>query len=253
MMYRDRLPASEVPAELGALSTLDKPTLMERFDEIVCDTRLRRDALLGHLAGPPGPEPYLGQYRVMSTSGSSGQPGVFVYDRPGWSGYVAQFLRVTGLTGMPMWDNPGLRVGVVAAGDPQHSSAQVAMTCAGMGLVEFRPLPVTLPLERIVEGLNEYRPDVLHAYASYAALLADEQRAGRLRIAPRTVTSSSELLTADMARRVEEAFGVRAFDFYSSTEGALGGPVRPARGLPPVRGAVHRRERGRGGTTRTRR
>jgi phenylacetate-coenzyme A ligase PaaK-like adenylate-forming protein len=59
---------------------------------------------------------------------------------------------------------------------------------------------------------------VLHAYASYAALLADEQHAGRLRIAPRLVTSGSELLTADMARRVKAAFGVAAFDFYSATE-----------------------------------
>ena len=54
---------------------------------------------------------------------------------------------------------------------------------------------------------------------SYAALLADEQRAGRLRIAPPLITSSSELLTPGMARRVHEAFGVRAFDFYSTTEG----------------------------------
>jgi phenylacetate-CoA ligase len=33
------------------------------------------------------------------------------------------------------------------------------------------------------------------------------------------VTSGSELLTADMARRVKAAFGVAAFDFYSATEG----------------------------------
>ena len=78
---------------------------------------------------------------------------------------------------------------------------------------------MTLPLEQIVAGLNEYEPDVLHAYASNAGLLADEQRAGRLRIAPRLITTGSELLTAEMARRVEDAFGIRPFDFYSTTEG----------------------------------
>lgn len=109
--------------------------------------------------------------------------------------------------------------GVVTGSDPRHVSAQVAMTCVAPGLVEFRPLPVTLPLQRIVGSLNDYQPDVLHGYASYLALLADEQRAGRLRIAPRLVTSGSELLTADMARRVKAAFGVAAFDFYSVTEG----------------------------------
>jgi phenylacetate-CoA ligase len=217
--YRGRLPSSGGRVELRTLPTLDKATLMDRWDEIVCDAQLRRDTLLERLAGPPRAEPYLGEYRVMSTSGSSGRPGLFVYDGPGWAAYVAQFLRVTALAGVPMWEHRGMRVGVVSGGDPRHVSAQVAMTCAALGLVELRPLPVTLPLERIVDRLNEYQPDVLHAYASYAALLADEQRAGRLRIAPRLVTSGSELLTADMARRVEAAFGVAAFDFYSATEG----------------------------------
>jgi phenylacetate-CoA ligase len=216
--YRELLPSPDGPVELRTLPTLDKATLMDRWDEIVCDARLRRDTLLERLAEPPSAEPYLGEYRVMSTSGSSGRRGLFVYDAAGGVAYVAQFLRVTALTGSAMWEQH-LRVGVVSAGDPRHASAQIAMACAALGLVEFRPLPVTLPLERIVAGLNDYQPDVLHAYASYAALLADEQRAGRLRIAPRLVTSGSELLTADMARRVEAAFGIAAFDFYSATEG----------------------------------
>jgi phenylacetate-CoA ligase len=217
--YRGRLPSSDGHVELRTLPTLDKATLMDRWDEIVCDAQLRRDTLLEHLAGPPSAEPYLGEYRVMSTSGSSGRTGLFVYDEAGWAAYVAQFLRVTALAGVPMWEHRGMRVGVVTGSDPRHVSTQVAMTCAALGLVELRPLPVTLLLERIVDGLNEYQPDVLHAYASYAALLADEQRSGRLRIAPRLVTSGSELLTADMARRIEAAFGTTAFDFYSATEG----------------------------------
>jgi phenylacetate-coenzyme A ligase PaaK-like adenylate-forming protein len=175
--------------------------------------------LLDRLAGPPSAEPYHDEYHVMSTSGSIGRTGLFVYDAAGWAAYVAQFLRVTALAGLPIWEHRGMRVGVVTGSDPRHVSAQVAITCVALGLVEFRPLPVTLPLERIVDGLNEYQPDVLHAYASYLALLADEQCAGRLRIAPRLVTSGSELLTADMAGRVKAAFGVAAFDFYSATEG----------------------------------
>jgi phenylacetate-coenzyme A ligase PaaK-like adenylate-forming protein len=217
--YRERLRSPDGRVELRTLPTLDKATLMDRWDEIVCDPKLRRDTLLERLAGPPSAEPYLGEYRVMSTSGSSGRAGLFVYDAAGWAAYVAQFLRVSALAGLPMWEHRGLRVGVVSGSDPRHVSAQVAMTCAALGLVELRPLPVTLPLERIVDGLNDYQPDVLHAYASYAALLADEQHAGRLRIAPRLVTSGSELLTANMARRVDAAFGTTAFDFYSATEG----------------------------------
>ena len=214
--YREVLPPG---SELDTLPTLDKTTLMERFDDIVCDPRLRRDVLLEHLAGPGGHAPYLGEYRVMRTSGASGRKGVFVYDEAGWAGYVGQFLGVTALMGMPLWERPGIRVTVVTAADPAHASAQVALSCATRGLADIHPVPVTLPLADIVDALNACEPEWLHAYASFAALLADERRARRLRIAPRIVTTSSELLTADMARRVEAGFGVRAFDFYATTEG----------------------------------
>jgi hypothetical protein len=59
--YRERLPSSDGGVELRTLPTLDKATLMERWDEVVCDPRLRRDSLLDRLAGPPSVEPYLGE------------------------------------------------------------------------------------------------------------------------------------------------------------------------------------------------
>jgi phenylacetate-CoA ligase len=220
--YRDRLRPPSGPVDLASLPTVDKATLMAHFDDVVCDRRLRRDALLEHLA-TGSVEPYLGEYRVMSTSGSSGSPGLFVHDRGGWAAFVAQFLCVIDFTGDRLWERPGRRVGVVSAVDPRHASSQVALSCAQLGLVRPRPLPATLPMAQIVAGLNEFQPDVLHGYASYVGLLADEQLAGRLRIAPRSVTSSSELLTPDMAARAEAAFGVKPYDFYATTEGLWAG------------------------------
>jgi phenylacetate-coenzyme A ligase PaaK-like adenylate-forming protein len=228
--YREHLPPPSGHVDLASLPTVDKTTLMARFDDVVCDSRLRRDDLLRYLAAEPR-GPYLDTYRVVTTSGSSGSPGLFVYDDGAWAVYVAQFLRVLGFTGRPPWDEPGARVGVVAGVNPRHAGSQVAMTCAGLGIVRLRPLPVTLPMAQIVAGLNEYQPEVLHAYASYAALLADEQLAGRLRIAPHTVTSSSELLTPDMAARVEAAFGVAPYDIYATTEGLWAGQCAEHAGL----------------------
>jgi phenylacetate-CoA ligase len=63
-----------------------------------------------------------------------------------------------------------------------------------------------------------------------AALLAEEQLAGRLRVAPRIVSSSSEPLTAEMAARVEAAFGTRPYDFYATTEGLWGTPCAAREG-----------------------
>jgi phenylacetate-CoA ligase len=51
-----------------------------------------------------------------------------------------------------------------------------------------------------------------------AAALAQEQLQGRLRIAPWLVATSSEVLTADMRRRIVEAFGLGPLDSYGTTE-----------------------------------
>ena len=54
--------------------------------------------------------------------------------------------------------------------------------------------------------------------SSMAALLAAEQSAGRLQIRPRVISVHSELLTADMARKIETAWGIRPFNHYGLTE-----------------------------------
>ena len=68
------------------------------------------------------------------------------------------------------------------------------------GLHRLLRLATTDPLHEMVDALNEFRPDVLATYASIVALLADEQRAGRLRIAPRIVSTSSQLRTPEARR-----------------------------------------------------
>ena len=53
-----------------------------------------------------------------------------------------------------------------------------------IGLHRILSLPVTLPLRKLVEALNEFQPTYLNVYPSIALWLADEQQAGRLHISP---------------------------------------------------------------------
>jgi hypothetical protein len=85
--YRERFAGlvDARPVELAALPVLDKATMMDRFDDLVCDRRLRRDALLEHLDGLDHDALYRGEHRVMTTSGSSGQKGLSsTTGRRGW-------------------------------------------------------------------------------------------------------------------------------------------------------------------------
>lgn len=220
--YRERfaaLPASG-RIELGALPTVDKRTMMENFDELITDRRLRRDALLAHLDGLEHDALYLGEYRAMTTSGSSGSKGLFVYDRRAWAQGVAQFFRFNSIAGVrPRL--PRLRIAAIGGGAPTHMSRRGAATVA-IGIHRVLSLSVTMPLPRLVQELNEFQPTYLNAYPSIAVLLAEEQRAGRLRISPQVMSTSSELRTPEATDRIVAAFGVRPFDLYATTEGLWG-------------------------------
>jgi phenylacetate-coenzyme A ligase PaaK-like adenylate-forming protein len=216
--YRERLP--DGPVRLGELPMLDKATLMERFDDIVCDRRLRRDALLEHLDGLDHDALYLGEYRVMTTSGSSGRKGLFVYDRAAFLTCASQFLRCNEICGVKP-RVPRLKVAFIGGGAPTHMSRRGAALLS-VGVHRVLSLPVTMPVPRLVAALNEFQPDYMNSYPSVAALLADEQLAGRLRIGLERITTSSELRTEEMTARIEEAFGVRPFDVYATTEGLWG-------------------------------
>jgi phenylacetate-coenzyme A ligase PaaK-like adenylate-forming protein len=69
---------------------------------------------------------------------------------------------------------------------------------------------------------------VIPGYPSLIALVAHEQLAGRLHIAPRIVAYAGEVLTTDMRAQIRAAWGVEPFGMYSSTEAGMiasGGPA----------------------------
>lgn len=220
----------ERPVDLRDLPPLDKATLMEHYDDVVTDRRLRRDELLAHAEGAGGDELYLGRYRVMATSGSSGRKGLFVYDRPDWSAVMAGFLRYSRLAGTGP-RIPRVKLAYVGPSGGGHMSRRMASTL-DVGLHRMHVLPATAPLGELVRDLQRIQPDVLAGFPSMVALLAEEQRAGRLRIAPRSVTTSSELRTPEMTATIREAWGVEPFDLYAATEtGILGAECEHHRGI----------------------
>ena len=86
--------------------------------------------------------------------------------------------------------------------------------------VPVRRFDAAQPIAEIVDGLSAWQPENLVVYASMSRVLADEQLAGRLKISPRAVMCSSEVLTGEAIARVERAWGSRPFNVYAATETA---------------------------------
>ncbi len=216
---------------LSALPTMDKTTMMARFDDAVTDRRLRREGVERHLDGPEVDRPYLGGYEVMSTGGSSGERGLFVYGREDLRHALAGVLRVNSSMHGLAPRLPRRKVAIVMAKSATHMTARFG-AALDVGVHRFLRLDARTPVPELVRALNAFQPGVLTAYASMAALLAEEQIEGRLRISPGTVQTTSEVRTQRMTECIREAFGCHPFDVYASTETCmLGAECEEHRGL----------------------
>jgi phenylacetate-coenzyme A ligase PaaK-like adenylate-forming protein len=214
------------PEDMSALPVMTKTQMMNEFDDVLTDRRLRHgvveDALASAGRDPAVP---LGSHLALASGGSSGERGVFVLDRSAAVQFYGSLTR--GLTArIAATGGPppgGLPAAMVAAGSAVHATGTAAAVTAG-GRLPFRfvGVPVTRPLPEIVDRLNALRPPVLFGYATMLARLADERRAGRLRIDPTAVTSTSETCTREIRAAVADGFGAPLVDTYGSTEGLVG-------------------------------
>lgn len=204
--------------DVSALPTLDKATMLEHWDAIVTDQRLRLADVERVLDASTSDELYLGRYRTMASGGTTGRRGVFVYSTEDWREVLGGVVRWTSdyIGAAPRLPRR-LRQATVLAGSPQHMTARMARSL-DVGVHRFLRLDARSPIDELVPALNAFRPEALSAYASVAAMLADEQLAGRLRIAPRLVSTSSEVRTPEMHERIVAAWGAQPFDGYASTE-----------------------------------
>jgi phenylacetate-CoA ligase len=210
--------------QLPELPVMSKEQMMSSFDELLCDRRLTRGRVDGHLAAL-GMEPRLldDEYVCLASGGSSGLRGVFVQTLDEYLEFVACVIR-RGMAGVIAAGGPppsGFPIGMIAAAAPIHSSGFGAAVSTGYP-VRLIPAPATLPVAEVVRQLNDTQPPALLAHTSKLVTLAAERRAGRLRIGPRAITAMGETVTAEDRGAIEAAFGIPLITQFTSTEGLVG-------------------------------
>ncbi|HSW26924.1 MAG TPA: phenylacetate--CoA ligase family protein, partial [Burkholderiaceae bacterium] len=120
-LYRQRLgrARSSGPDALQALEPVDKPELMQRFDDWATDRAVTRHAVQRFLEDRQLADAFLGRYLVWTSSGTSGEPGIFVQDECCLAAYEAlDALRLRGPAAdalpLPAW-SAGQRFAFIAA------------------------------------------------------------------------------------------------------------------------------------------
>jgi phenylacetate-CoA ligase len=211
--YREALGADAPDRPLESLPTLSKPLMMDQFDRIVTDRRLRRADVEHFLGKADAGAAYLDEYRVFSTAGSTGVPGIFVYSHGDFAEWIAVCLAALARVGV----TPSTRLVAIGAPSALHITRQL-FAAFQAGRDGAPRLAVTSPLDEMVTALNAYQPEAIVSYPSITAALADEQLEGGLDVSPRIAIMGSEVLTDDAARRIEAAWGIPALNVYAATE-----------------------------------
>lgn len=213
--------------ELSDLPVVNKHELMAAFDDWVTDPDITRSDVDAFIADPSLiASPYCGKYFVCTSAGTTGQPGIFVYDRGAIDVYRAiSFARV-----IQTWFGTGDLLRMARRGFRWASVLGTGGHYVGAGWIElerkrdpvraraFRVFPVQQPLEDLVAGLNAFDPAMLTGYPSALELLAEEQAAGRLRLMPVILECGGESLAEDARARMAAAFGCPVRSMYSASE-----------------------------------
>jgi len=226
-LYREWLGARDPQRiALADLPIASKAALMARFDEWVTDPEITLQALRRHTADPAliG-EPFLGRYIVWESSGSSGQPGLFVQDENAMAVYDAlEALRRPVLQPFARMLDPWgwtERLAFVGATGGHFASTVTIERLRRMNASAASRLTAVSflqPMASLVSQLDALDPTVIATYPSLAVLLAHERAAGRLHAAPREIWTGGEMLSAEAAAHVEQAFGCPVVNSYGASE-----------------------------------
>ncbi len=234
-LYREWLGPHGPAARLADLPIVRKPELMARFDDWVTDPALTLAGLRRFIADPANiGRPYLGRYLAWESSGSSGEPGVFVQDAAAMAVYDAlQALRRPEKRPVARAVDPAYwaeRIVLVGAIDGHFASIVAATRLRALNpalAFALQAVSFLQPLPALVAALDAISPTILTTYPSTALLLAQEHVAGRLRSRPREVWTGGETLTPAVRRFVAEAFDCAVVDSYGASECfALAGECR---------------------------
>jgi phenylacetate-coenzyme A ligase PaaK-like adenylate-forming protein len=199
---------------------LTKSLLMSHFDEIVTAPGITKETIARFLTRSKDPaERLLNKYRVIHTSGSSGEVGYFIYSPQDWA---------RGLAMRPRGPRPArkrkgkFRLSYFAAIDGHYAGVTlIGALRSGIArwFVDVQLLEVMSPLPEVVAALNEYQPDMLAGYTTALKILAEKQRTGELDLRCLIgIAAAGEATTEADRTLLEQAFGCTLTNTYACSE-----------------------------------
>lgn len=222
---------------LSSFPTMNKELLMEHFDEIVTNSKITQAELRRFdEEKKEGQELYRGTYHVVHSSGSTGIPRYFVYDKKAWEQMLLGIIRgaLWGLSvpGIFRLLSGGLNILYIAATDGRYGGAMAVGDGIHMTGARQKFLDINTPLSEWVPCMEQYQPELIIGYPSAIKIMAELVKEKGISPQVRRVVSCGEPLSAGLRKYLEQAFSAEVINFYGASESlALGVEGRDADGM----------------------
>jgi phenylacetate-coenzyme A ligase PaaK-like adenylate-forming protein len=165
-----------------------------------------------------GPAFLLGEYHVLTTGGSTGEPGVFCRSQEEILAWISSTFRWPAAAGIP----PPQRTAWVAARSLRHPTSTWGRLFGGAAGTDLI-VPADQPFPELVDRLNALQPDSLYVVCSLLPALVDAAREGRLKLDVHRIMVGGDRLDPAAVDAAEAVFGTRPLECYPTTDvGAIG-------------------------------
>ncbi|MDO9094245.1 MAG: phenylacetate--CoA ligase family protein [Rubrivivax sp.] len=220
-LYRRRWGGARTLADLEPVS---KTELMQGFDDWATDRAITREGAEALLADPASlSDAWLGRYLVWSSSGTSGEPGIFVQDAASLAAYDAiDSLRLRGPVHAPGLWGMGRTFAYVGATGGHFAGVASVERLRRLAWAPWAPrvqvLSVQTPLPALAAALQAMSPQVLVTYPSCAVALAALQQAGDLHLRLDELWLGGEQLSAAQRQQLGQTFACPVRNNYGASE-----------------------------------
>ncbi len=197
------------------LPIVDKKTIQENFDEVVCDPKIKRNDIEAIYMDPTFiRKKYLSKYQIIISSGTSGSPSFYLYSIYDWAR-----LNAIGQTHVSKSKFQLKRIKVVYLIQDYHPGTGISIAANTEKLLyNCQIISPSLAINEIVGRLNHFQPDYLSGYSSFLFHLAKNKTELKLSITPQKIFGSGDAMTPAMKSTITDAFGVVPYNVYCATE-----------------------------------
>lgn len=227
--YREKINESGIGPQnidtvpLDRFPSLDKKELMENFDSLVTVSDLTQKELRRFDEyEKKDRRPFRSKYHIVHSSGSTGKPGYFVYDKRAWNTMLVGIIRAA------LWDMSIMqilkllaekpRIAYIAATDGRYGGAMaVGDGIEGVGAGQLC-LDVKSPLSEWISSLRKFNPNMIIGYPSAVKILGGLVERGEIRLGIKRIVTCGEPLGAGLRRYLERTFDTKVVNFYGASE-----------------------------------